>query len=83
MTIQELKKKKATKVIESEESIKIQYHNTTIVEIFDNRIILNPGGYYTVTTKRRMNQVSDVWHLGFSVYQKNYRWYVDYEGGNL
>jgi hypothetical protein len=80
MTIQDLKKKTATMIIETEESTRIQYHNTTIVEIFDNRIILDSGGYWTKTTKLRMNQTSEVYGLDFYVYQKNYNWYVDYKG---
>jgi len=80
MTIQDLKKKTKTKVIESPVSVKIQYHNTTIVEIFPDRFILDSGGYWTKTTKLRMNQTSEVYGLDFYVYQKNYNWYVDYKG---
>ena len=31
----------------------------------------------TATTKRRMNQVSEYYNLGFRVYQKDFNWYVE------
>jgi hypothetical protein len=34
------------------------------------------GRTETATTKLRMNQASNQFNLGFSVYQKDYRWYV-------
>ena len=40
-------------------------------------ITLNSGGYRTATTKRRMNEVSEEYDLGFKVYQKNVDWYID------
>jgi hypothetical protein len=33
----------------------------------------------TVTTKRRMNQVSNQFDLGYTVYQKDHKWYCDYK----
>lgn len=44
----------------------------------NNKIIhLTSNGGRTVTTKRRLNQASRELGLGFTVYQKNFVWYVD------
>ena len=46
----------------------------------ENAIILDTGGWFTPTTKTRMNQTSNAFGLGFQVYQKNYEWFADYNG---
>ena len=69
-----------TSIINNNSITSVCYHNTEVVKITDNKIILNSGGWLTATTKRRMNQASLTYGLGFSVYQVNYSWYVDYKG---
>jgi hypothetical protein len=54
----------------------VRYHDTDIVRVSENYIELNTGGWFTSTTKRRMNQVSSEYKLGFYVYQLNGTWYV-------
>ncbi len=44
-------------------------------------IKLNSDGWQTVTTKRKMNQTSKMFCLGYSVYQKNFDWFVDTPDG--
>lgn len=61
----------------------VVYHQTCVVRWNSERIILNTGGYETVTTKRRMNQAANQFRLGFQVYQQNHVWYVDYAGMSL
>lgn len=39
----------------------IKLHGTIIVEYFQDRIVLDSGGYLTVTTKARMNEVLPSW----------------------
>ena len=57
--------------------LSVVYHNTEVVKVRNNRYItLNNGGYYTATTKRRMNQASQQYNLCFSVYQSDFTWYV-------
>lgn len=60
------------------------YHNTCVVcwnvDSGVINLILNSGGYRTVTTKRRMNEVSRCFDLGYSVFQKDHEWYVTYNG---
>ena len=66
-------------------TIKVILYSTKIVEWNHNRdsIILNNGGWMTVTTKRRMNQVAEQFDLGFTVYQKDFEWYVVLNGQTL
>ena len=54
------------------------YHNTTIVRYNyeTDTITLNSGGWYTYTTKQRMNQFMDETRIPLRVFQKNYEWYV-------
>ena len=59
------------------------FHSTQIVKWNNSAIVLNSGGYKTLTTKRRMNQVSETYNLGFQVYQVDFIWYVDYRGETL
>ena len=54
----------------------VRYHNTDVVQFDSLYITLNTGGWETATTKLRMNQASNQFNLGFSVYQKDYRWFV-------
>jgi hypothetical protein len=61
----------------------VTLYNTDIVKVSYDSIILNTGGWDTPTTKTRMNQTSNQFNLGFRVYQKNYSWFVDYNGETL
>ena len=55
----------------------VTFHNTAVVQVVNNRyVILNSGGWLTPTTKKRMNQASDVYRLNYLVYQKGWVWYV-------
>ena len=58
--------------------IKINYHHTTVVQFNDKVIILKNNGWFTLTTKKRMNQASIEFGLKFNVFQKNKKWYVNY-----
>ena len=72
-----------TNVINDNKVTMVCYHNTPVVKITDDEIILNSGGWLTATTKRRMNQASLQYNLGFAVYQVNFSWYVDYKGDTI
>ena len=69
-----------TSVFTEDSILKVCYHNTIVVEVTDDEIRLNSGGWRTNTTKRRMNQASLQYQLGIHVYQVNYSWYVGYNG---
>lgn len=57
----------------------VQYHATQVVRWNEDEIILNTGGWETVTTKVRMNQVSRLFDLKFQVYQQKGQWYAFYK----
>lgn len=42
-------------------------HDTCIVQVNPDEIVLNTGGWYTPTTRTRMTQVSREWGLGYAV----------------
>ena len=54
----------------------VQYHNTQVVRFNTDEIVLNSGGWHTVTTKLRMNQASYQFGLGFYVHQRQFEWFV-------
>ena len=56
------------------------YHSTPVVCFTNKVIILNTGGWMTVTTKTRMNQASAQFNLGYRVMQRDYNWFVEYDG---
>lgn len=62
--------------------IRVTYHRTDIVTFNRNthQIELNTGGYFTSTTKTRMNQASNQYNFNYKVYQKKGDWFVDHDG---
>jgi hypothetical protein len=73
-----------TVVREDDGSVVVTLHSTHIVKIDGGGIVtLDSGGYMTNTTKTRMNQVAEGFHLNFAVYQRNHQWYVKVPGGDL
>lgn len=62
---------------------KVVYHKTPVVAWDTKRIVLRSGGWMTVTTKLRMNQASNQFGLGYSVWQKDFAWFVGYQGCTL
>jgi hypothetical protein len=54
----------------------VRYHATDVVKFSDAHITLNSGGWRTNTTKLRMNQASNQFGLGFTVYQRMGQWFV-------
>jgi hypothetical protein len=65
-----------TSVAVTADRLSVIYAGTMIVEKAGDTITLNSGGWETVTTKRKMNQAARQFALGYSVYQKDYRWFV-------
>jgi len=61
----------------------IRYHATDVVRFNARRIILDTGGWRTSTTKARMNQAANQYGLGYCAYQKDFAWYVEYQGKTL
>lgn len=69
-----------TKVETKDGITTVTYHNTDVV-VFDNHgeITLNTGGWNSVTTRKRMNEASEQFNLGFRVVQKNGDWFIHYK----
>ena len=65
-----------TTVSEHDGVTSVTYHETIVVEFTDDMVWLDTGGWYTATTKTRMNQASNQFGLGFHVYQSKGKWYV-------
>lgn len=61
----------------------IQYHDTDVVSFNTEEIVLNNGGYITVTTRTRMNQASNQFGLGYHVSIKQGEMYVTFKGKTL
>ncbi len=61
--------------------LRVTYHATPVVTVYPNgRIVLDTGGWFTVTTRNRMNQAAQELGLSFVVYQKAFDWYVNIDG---
>lgn len=61
----------------------VRYHYTDIATIiypqlgkYETRVEFNNGGFYTPTTKNRINAVLSTLGLGYHIYQKNFKWYL-------
>ena len=76
-------KHKTKVLIDVDDYRTVKYHNTVVVRFNHREIILHSGGWYSATTKLRMNQTSNQFNLGFGVYQKNFKWFVDFNGETL
>ena len=62
------------------DTTKVIFHNTAVVQYNSQTILLNTLGWETPTTKKRMNQTSEQFNLGFRVFQKNWDWFVEFNG---
>ena len=52
------------------------YHSTVVARIEDGKVILNTGGRETPTTKKCMNQFAEMMGLNYTVFQKDFEWFV-------
>ena len=71
---------RATSIRTEDGYTKVRYHSTDVVTFNDKTIELYAGGWQTMTTKVRMNQASNQFDLGFTVYQKDFAWFVHFQG---
>jgi len=58
-----------------ENTIALRHHNTDIIKL-DRRMYatLDNGGWYSVTTKKKLNSVLNEFNV--SIVQKNFVWYI-------
>ena len=68
--------KVATSIRTEDGKTRVRYHATDVVAFDNDEIILDTGGWWTTTTKTRMNQASRQFGLGFSVFQRDWAWFV-------
>ena len=61
----------------------VTLHATPVVKFDPSQIILNTGGWFTATTRTRMNQASNQFNLGYGVYQNKGAWYVSFKGNTI
>ena len=54
----------------------VVYRGTPIVSWTPDQVILNNGGWWTRTTKRKMNQAANQFGLNFHVYTVKHQWTV-------
>ena len=67
----------ATTVMVEATIVSVTYHNTEVARKHNRTVTLNAGKWRTVTTKRRINQFANEFcDRRFSVYQKDFMWYV-------
>ena len=58
----------------------------TAIAVYDhntNALKLNTGGWYSVTTKSRLNALLEEVKYGCKVFQKNWNWFVSDRLGNV
>jgi hypothetical protein len=67
-----------TRVLTDEDKSRVFFHETPVVSFNERTITLDTGGWWTRTTKVRMNQASQEFGLGFHVFQKAHDWFVDF-----
>jgi len=72
----------ATRIYDDEGGTSVQYHATVVVHFTEHAVTLDSGGWETVTTKRRMNQASNEFNLGFQVYSQRREWFVSFWNGS-
>lgn len=72
--------KNNTKVFQGPYGLNVRFHDTIIIQKkLDGTIVLDSGGWRTVTTKTRINQFANEYCGGrFGVYQKKGEWYLTF-----
>lgn len=70
----------STSIVRDGDDTEIAYHGTKVVVFNDASITLDTRGFFTVTTKRRMNEASNMFNLGYQVNQVKGRWIVRFKG---
>ena len=64
---------------------RVLYHHTPVVAWKKTpegtRVTLQSNGHQTMTTKSRMNDVGEQYHLNFAVYQRKGKWHVSLPSG--
>ena len=67
-----------TVVLAEDGKTKVVYYDTAIVTFDKDAIILDTGGWWTRSTKARMNQASRQFDLGYQVHQVLNSWVITF-----
>ena len=71
---------KVATTVKSQKGITVMtYHQTDVVRFTPTKIFLDTGGWFTATTKSRMNEMSFDHDLGYKGYQEKKKWYVKFK----
>lgn len=70
----------ATAIVTENGTTSVYYHGTPVVRFGGGQVTLDTGGWFTATTKARMNQAANQYNLGFVVYQKAGKWFAALDG---
>lgn len=60
--------------------IYLQFHETAILYFYVNKIVYNTGGYFTNTTKDRLNRFG---LQSIKIYKQDFSWYFTYRGKQM
>lgn len=75
-----MKGKKAVSVNRSILGTAVRHYQTNIFVESPGKVVLSSGGLSSVTTKRHINNCFRALGMSARVYQKNYTWFVEFQG---
>ena len=61
-------------------SVYLHGHQIATLDHSTNALKINSCGYQTNTTKSRLNAILEEVKWGYKVFQKNFNWFVSYQG---
>lgn len=77
---------RSTLVFDNDDYVECYYHSTCVFR-WDKKtdiVTLKTGGYFTSTTKTRINQCSAYWLANqFQVFQRKREWYISIDGTEM
>jgi hypothetical protein len=56
------------------------FHKTIILSFYENKILYNTGGYFTNSTKDRLNRFG---LQSIKIYKQDFSWYFTYRGKQM
>lgn len=72
-----------TSVLSINGGVQVTYHRTRIVDAIPSTVILDTDGWKGATTKKKMNQASHQFDLGYTIHQHKGEWYVTTKAGRF
>ena len=71
-----IKGKTATKVEYKDGILTVYYHSAAVITVCKGFVTMRTGGWFTNTTKNRINQVLSLLDVEYGIYQERGLWYV-------